>query len=123
MLSPDNSLSLDYHCIHSFLRKLFQLILRKLVKGKQVLNCEISSYINYCIPASCMMIHSHLVVHDVLQLLRHVLVVEKAALVGKVFGKAKQQTYQQQYQLSLTLQFQSHAGNVDASNSLEANKK
>jgi len=49
--------------------------------------------------------------------------VEKAALVGKVFGKAKQQLYQQQYQLSLTLQFQLHARNADASNSLEATKK
>jgi hypothetical protein len=48
--------------------------------------------------------------------------VEKAALVGKVFGKAKQQLYQQQYQLSLTLQFQLHARNADASNSLEATK-
>jgi len=68
------------------------------------------------------MIHSHPVVHDVLQLLRHVSVVEKVVLVGKVCGKAKQQQYRQQYQLSLTLQFQSLARNADASNSLEANK-
>jgi hypothetical protein len=49
--------------------------------------------------------------------------VEKVVLVGKVCEKAKQQRYQQQYRLSLTLQFQLLARNADASNSLEAIRK
>jgi hypothetical protein len=69
-----------------------------------------------------MMTHSHPVVHDVLQLLQHVSMVEKAALVERVYGKEEQQLYQQQYRLSLTLLFQLRAKNVDASSSLEAKK-
>ena len=89
---------------------------------KRVHKCKIGGCRIYCIPASYKMIHSHPVVHDVLQLLRHVSEVEKVVLVGKVCGKAKQQRYRQQYQLSLTLQFQLLARSVDASNSLEARK-
>ena len=70
-----------------------------------------------------MMIHSHPVVHDAPQLLRRVLVEEKATLVGIVYEKARQRPYQQPYQLSWTLQFQSHARNEDAANFSEAEKK
>jgi hypothetical protein len=57
------------------------------------------------------------------QLLRHVLVEEKATLVGIVYEIARQRPYQQPYQLSLTLQFRLHARNEDAANFSEAEQK
>ena len=66
------------------------------------------------------MIYSHLEVHGALQPPQHALSEEKVMWAEKVCERVEQQQHLQQYQLSLTLQYQLRARNANATSFLEA---